>query len=93
MSESEDYLTLKWGTLKAWNLHSEKGAELLKKYHEIGSSFSAMTQNDTPEQKQLICQMIDECNAEKIFLDWDGVYVSKEDAKKYVMEYRTDDRI
>jgi hypothetical protein len=31
--------------------------------------------------------MIDECGAPEIFLDWDGKYVSKEAAKKYVMEY------
>lgn len=83
----EDHLTLKWGTLKAWNLTSEKGQELLRKYHALGSSAGAMTQHDTPEQKELICQMIDECSADKIFLDWDGKYVSKEKAKKYVMGY------
>ena len=81
-----DYVTLKWGTLKSWNLTSEKGIELLKKYCEIGSSFSAMSQRDTPEQKVLICEMIDTVQGE-IYLDWDGEYVSKEDAKKYVMEY------
>lgn len=87
MSDEQDYLSLKWGTLKAWNLHSEKGLELLRRYHELGASLGAMTQRDTPEQKELICQMIDECSAPEIYLDWDGEYVSKEDAKKYVMEY------
>lgn len=86
--ENKDYISLKWGTLKSWHLHSEKGLELLQKYHAIGSSLSAMTQRDTAEQKQLICEMIDECNAETIFLDWDGEDVSKEKAKKYVMEYK-----
>lgn len=84
---AKDHLTLKWGTLKSWNLTSEKGQELLRKYCEIGSSLSAMAQHDTPEQKDLIFQMIDECGADEIFLDWDAKYVSKEDAKKYVMEY------
>lgn len=82
-----DHLTLKWGTLKAWNLHSEKAKELLERYYDIGSSLSAMAQHDTPEQKAIICQLIDECDAETIHLDWDGVDVSKEEAKKYVMEY------
>lgn len=86
MSE-QDQLTLKWGTLKAWHLHSDKGRELLRKYHELGSSLSAMTQRDTPEQKELICQIIDECNAPTIYLDSDDKDVSKEEAKKYVMEY------
>ena len=83
----QDSLTLKWGTLKAWNLHSANGQALLKRYFEIGSSASAIFQHDTPEQKALICQMIDECDADTIHLDWDGVDVSKEEAKKYVMDY------
>jgi len=82
----QDYITLKWGTLKAWELTSEKGIGLLKKYKELGSSYSAMCQKDTPEQKKLICEMIDTVPGE-IYLDWDGEYVSKEKAKKYVMEY------
>lgn len=80
-----DSLTLKWGTLKAWNLHSAKGKELLKEYFAIGASASAICQKDTPRQKELVCQMIDECNAETIYLDWDGVDVSKDEAKRYVM--------
>lgn len=85
--DSKDHLSLKWGTLKAWNLTSERGQELLRKYHALGSSASAMCQHDTPEQKELICQMIDECDAPEIFLDWDGKYVSKDEAKKYVWSY------
>ena len=85
---TKDYLTLKWGTLKAWNLTSEKGKELLERYIAIGASASAMMQSDTPDQKDLICQMIDECGAETIYLDWDGKWVSKEEAKRYVVEYR-----
>jgi hypothetical protein len=86
-TKQQDHLSLKWGTLKAWRLTSEKGKELLRKYDELGSSASAMMQHDSPEQKELICQMIDECGAEEIYLDWDGKYVSKDEAKKYVMEY------
>ena len=84
--KKEDHITLKWGTLKAWNLTSEKGKELFKKYCDIGVSMGAATQHDTPEQKDLICQMIDTVPGE-IYLDWDGIYVSKEEAKKYVMDY------
>lgn len=87
--ETDDYLTLKWGTLKAWNLTSEKGNELLRKYYGLGASPSAMLKHDSPEQKELICQMIDECGASEIYLDWDGKYISKEEAKRYVMEYGT----
>lgn len=31
--------------------------------------------------------MIDECGAPTIWLDWDGRHVSKEEAKRYVMDY------
>jgi hypothetical protein len=55
---------------------------------EIGSSMGAATQRDTPEQKEIICQLIDGCAGE-IYLDWDGVYVSKEKAKEYVRGYKS----
>jgi len=86
MSE-EDYLTLKWGALKAWNLTSEKSQELLRKYFDLGVSASAIMQHDSPEQKDILCQIIDECGAEQIYLDWDDKDVSKDEAKKYVMGY------
>lgn len=81
-----DHLSLKWGTLKSWDIHSETGRALLKRYHEIGSSLSGMAQRDTPEQKEIICQLIDGC-AGDIYLDWDGEYISKEKAKEYVRGY------
>ncbi len=82
-------LTLKWGTLKSWNVEedNEQGVKLLKEYFEIGSSISAMCQKDTPRQKEIICEMIDLCDGDTIYLDWDGKDVSKEEAKKYVLEY------
>ena len=86
--ENQNYLTLKWGTLKSCDFtNSEKGKELLKEYREIGSSFSAMAQNDTPRQKEIICELIDLCDGDTIYLDWDGEDVSKEKAKEYVMNY------
>lgn len=85
--EEKDYLALKWGTLKSWEFHSKKGQLLLKKYFSLGASMGAMSQHDTPEQKEIICQLIDEGNFKKVFLDWDGKYISKEKAKKYVLEY------
>lgn len=81
-----DALSLKWGTLKSWNIHSDTGKALLKRYYEIGSSLGAMQQRDTPEQKEIICQLIDGCEGD-IYLDWDGKYVSKEKAKEYVRNY------
>ena len=84
--EEFDYINLKWGTLKSWELTSAKGKDLLRQYKELGSSFSSALQKDTVEQKKLICEMIDIVPGE-IYLDWNDEYVSKEDAKKYVMDY------
>ncbi len=81
-----DSLSLKWGTLKSWDIHSEKGMALLKRYCQLGASMSGMAQQDTPEQVEIICQLIDGC-AGDIYLDWDGKYVSKEKAKEYVRNY------
>jgi hypothetical protein len=81
--EAQEYITLKWRTLKSWNVTSAVGKALLKRYVELGASMSAMHQEDTPEQKEIICQLIDLMPGD-IFLDWDGEYVSKEKAKAYV---------
>lgn len=87
--EKPDYLLLKWGTLKGWNFeNSPKAFEALKEYNQIGSSFSAMAQNDTERQKELICIMIDEVKG-PVQNDWSGeVYEDREQAKKYVLEHR-----
>lgn len=86
VEQEGDSLTLKWGTLKSWDIRSEAGRALLRRYADIGSSLSGMMQRDTPEQKEIICQLIDGC-AGDIYLDWDGKYVSKEEAKNYVRNY------
>jgi hypothetical protein len=85
MAES---LLLKWGTLKGWDLESEKSLDIIRRYEDLGASMSAMAQRDTPEQKQLICDLIDAVDGE-IMNDWSGEVMSKDEAKKYVMEYRT----
>lgn len=83
----QEHLTLKWGTLKSWEFHSEKAKELLKEYGEIGSSVSAISQKDTPRQKEIICELIDLGSFETVYLDWDCKEVSKQGAKEYVMGY------
>jgi len=87
-TKTKNYLTLKWGTLKSWHFDSDKCRALLTEYMEIGSSLSAAMQKDTPRQKEIICELIDECDGDTIFLDWDGVDVPKEEAKKYVIDYK-----
>lgn len=88
MKEINDYLLLKWGTLKGWDFgNSPKAFEALKEYNKIGSSMSAMAQKDTDRQKELICVMIDKVRGD-VENGWTGeVYENIEDAKKYVLEY------
>ena len=88
--ENKDYLCLKWGTLKGWKFNSENCCKLMEEYSKIGASWGAAQQDDTPRQKEIIIELIDACDADEIYLDWDGKWVSKEEAKKYVMEYGKD---
>ena len=86
---SEDYLLLKWGSLKGWNLKAAENAEafeLLKKWGDLGVSISAMSQRDTPEQKEILCELIRKFHGE-ITNDWDGETYSKERAIDYIMNY------
>lgn len=84
----EEYLALKWGSLKEWSF-GEWARPLMQEYNNIGSSMSAIMQKDTPRQKEIICELIDRGNFKKVYLDWDGKYVSKKAAKKYVMEHKS----
>jgi hypothetical protein len=87
MADEKESLFLKWGTLKEWEIHSVKGRKLLKEYFEIGASFSTMAQRDTPRQKEIICELIDGGNFEHVWNDWEGEEMTKEEAKKYIMDY------
>lgn len=83
-----DELTLKWGTLKGWNLHSDAARAALKAYYDAGTvAAGAMMQNDNPAQVDAICALIDALNADTVYLDWDGKHVSKAEAKAYIREY------
>ena len=84
-----DYILLKWGTLKGWCFeNSPEAFEALKEYNKLGSSYSAMMQHDTPEQKELICKMIDKVNG-SVSSDWTGEdwTDNREAEKNYIMEY------
>ena len=87
---AKESLTLKWGSLKALKIHNPETRELLKQWHALGSCASSMAHRDTPEQKELICKIIDAVDCEEIYLDWNSEYVSKDKAKEYVMNYGTD---
>jgi hypothetical protein len=84
-----EHLLLKWGTLKGWDLGDNEAAlAAAKRYSEGGMSMSAMAQRDTPEQKQALCDLIDAING-PIQNDWSGEQLTKDEAKKYVLEYRS----
>ena len=83
---SDEYLLLKWGTLKGWNLTSEASKAAMGRYHDAPVAMGAMQQRDTPEQKQAICDLIDAIEG-AITNDWSGKKLTKDEAKAYVMEY------
>lgn len=83
----ENYLLLKWGSLKEWQISEDSASfEFLKKWIDIGVSMSAICQNDTNEQKKILCELIDSFDGE-IANDWDGETYTKEQAKNYIMNY------
>ena len=83
----QEGITLKWGTLKGWSIKTEATRAALQAYMDAGPvCYSAMAQRDTPEQKQALCNAIDVVDGE-IWNDWDGVAMTKDEAKAYVMNY------
>jgi hypothetical protein len=78
-----DYLLLKWRTLKGWRIASAKGQAALKEFFDIGMPASALAHHPTDRQKELLCEVIDECTG-RIQSDWDGALLTKEQAKAYV---------
>ena len=86
MSE-ENHLLLKWGSLKGWNLEgNDEAFAILQKYIDLGVSVSAIMQRDTPEQKQLLCELV-RVHHGIIENDWDGTKYTKEQAIDYIMNY------
>ena len=82
-----EYLLLKWGTLKGWNLESEASRAAAQEYIDAAPvSLGAMTQHDTDDQKCAICKMIDVLDG-PITNDWSGESMTKDEAKEYVMSY------
>ncbi len=80
-------LTLKWGTVKGWSDLDDTAIAAMQKFADLGMSMSAMAQVMTQEHKEALCGVIDAVD-EPIFNDWSGEEMTKEAAKKYVMEYR-----
>jgi hypothetical protein len=84
MAES---LLLKWGTIKGWDDFTEKSQEIVGRYFADGMCMSAAADKPDATRKVILCELIDQLDGE-IQNDWSGEIMSKEAAKKYVMEYR-----
>lgn len=82
-----EYLRLKWGTLKGCQPGENRAArDAIGRYFDAPVSMGAAQQHDTPEQKQAICDLIDAING-PITNDWTGEQMTRDEAKKYVLEY------
>ena len=42
---------------------------------------------ETPRQKEIICELIDLCDGNTIYIHWYGKHVPKDEAKEYIMNY------
>jgi len=86
-ADDREYLTLKWGVPKSWHMKRPETQALLQKYASFGWSSSGMAQPNTADHKRTLCELIDALDADTIGNDWTGEDMSKDEAKKYVMEY------
>lgn len=68
---------------------SPEQVEILQRWNNEGVSISAMTENVTDKKKEIICELIDTMQDGRIMNDWSGEAYTKDQAKKYIMEYRT----
>lgn len=80
-------LDLKWGTVKGWSNLSESSIALLEEYFKDGVPLSAMGDSPTKERIEILCRVIDNLDG-TIYNDWEGKIMSKDEAKKYVCDYR-----
>ena len=83
---SNNHLLLKWGTIKGYHVSDPCSQELIKRYMELGASCSAMMQEDTPEQKQILCELL-RVHPGPIINDWSGEEMTVDEAVRYITEY------
>ena len=86
MTYPDDHVDLKWGTIKGWLIQDPDTYKLLEEYYADGVPMSAAADKPDDYRRGILCQIIDRIG-KPVYLDWDGKYVSVEEAKKYVMEY------
>lgn len=84
----DEHLLLKWGNLKGWKIETEASAAAFNAYVDAGQnaavSMAMVRLNDA--EKQALCGLIDAIDG-PIQNDWTGDTLTKDEAKKYVLEY------
>lgn len=80
-------LTLKWGTVKGWRNLTESTVALLERYYADGVPMSAAMDRPSSDRIEILCSAIDQLDG-IIYNDWDGRYMTKDEAKQYVREYQ-----
>lgn len=87
VTRERESLSLKWGVMKGWDFKTEATKALAQKYAALGWSMSAMSQPNTDAHRAVLCELIDALDADTVENDWTGDQMTKDEAKKYVMEY------
>ena len=88
MREKQEYLLLKWGTVKGWGNISQETADCLNEFYKDGKTLSVMMDRPGDERREVLCNVIDSISDDGcIRNDWTGEQMTKEEAKKYVREY------
>lgn len=81
MSDKSNAIELSGGTLKSWSFTTLEALNLAEKYAALGMSPDVMGQRDTPEQTEILCELVDLCD--RIWIG-DNANPTKEEAKQYL---------
>jgi hypothetical protein len=81
-----EHLSLKWGTIKGWDDLTDKSVAIVQRFFADGMCMSAAMDRPDDARKKILCELIDQLDGE-IHNDWSGKQMSKDEAKKYVLEY------
>lgn len=84
--KGNEFLSLKWGTVKAWQGLSDTSVAIMQRYFADGMVMSAAMDRPTPERTEILCELIDQIDGD-IWNDWDDREMSKDEAKEYVRNY------
>jgi hypothetical protein len=85
--DNKEFLALKYGGLKTWKFNdNEEAKKLIDEYNIILNKVGSFKR--TERQKQICLELIDIVKADEIYLNFEGEYVTKEQAKNYILTYK-----